>query len=224
VVDIATVKWLGSKRRYAVCISGLLTLVLNSEVRAEAPLASLIGGTVHLHPSGAIITIPDAWLRRDSQFHDTLHVSRAELQEVEKTGTGAWGAEYAQVVNSALPFQMCVLHAGNMYSDLHMRTYLGRWSFDQLQQLTRDKGLAAAKKISKEPEIKNAEIKEDTVGEWRRSTISFPVWHYDYGGTANVAFYSRRLEGETVVLVFMYSTGSPVEGMIQGIVSSFKRE
>jgi hypothetical protein len=35
--------------------------------------------------------------------------------------------------------------------------------------------------------------------------VSYDVWYGDYGGRANVDFYVRQMERNTIVLVFMYA-------------------
>jgi hypothetical protein len=52
---------------------------------------------------------------------------------------------------------------------------------------------------------KNARTAAGEQGEWQRDTISYEVFYGDYGGRANVDFYSRAREGKTVVFVFMYA-------------------
>jgi hypothetical protein len=73
--------------------------------------ATLDGRTVALHPSGTTFEIPASFLKWHKQFKNNLHLSRAELQKVER-GAGDWDTEYAKVINAVLPFDKCAVHIG----------------------------------------------------------------------------------------------------------------
>jgi hypothetical protein len=151
--------------------------------------------------------VPQAWLDWQGEFHNNFHLTRWQLHKVRR-GFSEWDSEYAQVTNAVLPFEMCAVHAGDdgwgfsgsSFIGLQMRVYVGDWIPADLRNKVGTDGLAVANRVAK-----NGRTAAGTQAEWQRDTISYEVFYGDYGGTANVDFYSRARAGKTVVFVFMYA-------------------
>ncbi len=132
-----------------------------------------------------------------------------------------------------------------VHGDVQMRAYIGQWSIGTIRRLVKEQGLAVAKTVAAEAWQSKARdlgarnsreqdlpapletldketLEEERVGEWHRSRVSCPLWNVDYGGTGNVDFYSRIDGRQTVVLVFMYSSGANQSVFISPIIASFK--
>jgi hypothetical protein len=132
-----------------------------------------------------------------------------------------------------------------VHTDVQMRVYVGQWSVDNVTLWVRKRGLPIARavatdawqsKVSRSGTSKvrqgdlvtplesseKESLIEESMGEWHRSRLSFPLWNIDYGGIGIVDFYTRGFGQETVVLVFMHVLGANQEVFIAPIVASFK--
>ena len=197
-------------------------LETNSPPRTHAERFSIRQGrTIQLHPSGITFQVPQGWLEWNSRFHDNLHLSREELEKVP-TGTGEWDSEYSLVVNAALPFEDCAAHVGGegwglksgSYGDLQMRAYVTDLSVSELLERIQGPGFNKAEKIGRAEGQKlgsEAHISVSREKDWQRATVSYPLWYYDYGGTAVIDFYVREAPPYRLVLVFMGGAGRPDE-------------
>jgi hypothetical protein len=122
--------------------------------------ATRLGRIITLHPSGANLEIPAEWITWYVKFHNNLHLNSSELDSV-RIAIGEWDTEYAQVVNSALPFQDCVAHVGgdgwgkdgSSFADVQLRVYATQLSEAQLQHSVAAQGLTAARKISSDASV-----------------------------------------------------------------------
>jgi hypothetical protein len=205
-----------------------LLLLKAAGVPETGPLhfATRKGSTILLSPIGASFRIPKDWLEWNQQFHNNLHLSRQELEKV-RDGDGEWDTEYAKVVNAALPFDECSVHAGGegwgregvSFGDLQMRVYLTDLSRPELKKRISGAGFTAAKIVRKDSDA-HATIAEDQIDNWNRIAISYRLWYGDYGGTAEVEFYITH-NAHTAVLVFMHARASGQEESIQQILKSF---
>jgi hypothetical protein len=175
------------------------------------------GTTVRLQPSGASFEIPRDW---DGRYFD-----RAELAKVRR-GQGEWYTEYAKVLNAALPFTDCSAQAGRYLwngatpAGLTVRAYVTNRSASEVEMRMSTKALPAAKALPS-PTVRNASLTTVESGQWYRTLISYDVWYGDYGGRANVDFYTTGRNGTTVVLVFMYVGMDPDLASVQQILKSF---
>jgi hypothetical protein len=177
------------------------------------------GRTIRMRPSGVSLQIPEDW--------DGLYVERTELEKV-KRGRGEWYREYAKVANAALPFTDCSVQAGRyLWSSpgvgITMRGYVLGSSGSAIDAKVASKALAAAQALPS-PTVRNASLKQTEVEQWHRNLITYDVWYVDYGGRANVDFYSTEVEGNSVVLVFMYDDVRDNLAAVQQILKSFSKQ
>lgn len=189
--------------------------------------ATLSGRIITLHPSGANLEIPADWITWYGNFHNNLHLSSSELDSV-RVAIGEWDTEYAQIVNSTLPFQDCVAHLGgdgwgkdgSSFADVQLRIYATLLSEAQLRHSVAAQGLSAARQISSDASV-DPPVK---VGPWQRTTLRYSLFYGDYGGTARVDFYTRSDHGQTFVLVFMFCDSNRFGAIDQvaAILSSFR--
>ena len=188
------------------------------------PCAVLIGNTIYLPQSNTKFNIPQNWLEWQSKFHNNFHLTRWQLYWV-KTGVREWDAEYAQVTNAVLPFEHCAVHAGSegwdlngvSFTDLQMRVYVGDWKLADIKNQVAQQGLKQAGEIGED-----AKFSSYVRDKWQRDSISYNVFYGDYGGKAEVDFYSREVNGKTVTLVFMYASDNTEK--IKEILDSFGYE
>jgi hypothetical protein len=130
------------------------------------------------------------------------------------------------VANAALPFSDCSVQAGkwdwrvSTFAGVTVRGYLTNRSTADIEKRIATKALSAAKALSS-PTIRNASLAKDEPGQWHRSLIAYDVEYGDYGGRANVDFYSAEKNGNTIVLVFMYVNMDSNLATVQQILKSF---
>ena len=170
-------------------------------VRAEAgepakARAVLHGRTIEIRPEGASFEISQDWLDWQAEFHNSIHLSPAELAKV-RVGAGEWDMEYAEIVNALLPFGSCLAHAGGegwgksavSYGDVQMRAYIVEMSPEQIIKRMAKEGPSQAFRYSKKVSLSRSEFKK-----WQRVTLSYDLWYSDYGGTANVDVFPTILD------------------------------
>ena len=185
------------------------------------PCSVLAGNTIRLPQSNTKFNVPQNWLEWQSNSHNNFHLTRWQLYWV-KTGFWEWDSEYAQVTNAVLPFENCAAHLGGegwdlngvSFGDLQMRAYAGNWNLANVRERVAQQGLNQARKVGKE-----AQFSSDARGDWQRDSISYNVFYGDYGGKAQIDFYSRATNGKTVTLVFMYASENTEE--INQVLDSF---
>jgi hypothetical protein len=175
------------------------------------------GGTIRMEPSGASFQIPPDWV--------SVRVERANLREV-RSGKGEWKTEYTVVANAALPFSDCSVQAGkwdweaSTFAGVTVRGYVTNRSAADIEKKIETKALSAAKALPS-PTIRNAYLTKDEPGQWHRSLITYDVSYGDYGGRANVDFYTTEKNGNTIVLVFMYVDMDNNLATVQQILRTF---
>jgi hypothetical protein len=205
-----------------------LSIPSTREVAAEVS-----GRTVRLAKVGATFRVPASWVERSeiekamgeeySPLWKRMYYSPAELKGVEH-GSGEWDTEYAEVINAVVPFESCVIHAGDeswgrgacSFGDIQMRAYVGDWDQTVLRQFAEQKGVSAAKRFSEEVRV-SASVK----GVWNLASIHFRLSYGDYGGTTAVDIYSRHCSSSTVVLAFMHCSDLLHQKRIDEILESF---
>ena len=149
------------------------------------------GTTIRLQPSGASFEIPRDW--------DGWYFERAELEKVEK-GQAEWYTEYARVANAALPFTDCSAQAGRYlwngasFAGVTVRGYVKNRSSACVEMKIATRALTAAKALPR-PTIRNASLTKVESDQWHRNLIAYDVWYGDYGGRANVDFYTTEKNG-----------------------------
>jgi hypothetical protein len=223
-------------RLFATAI--VAVLFLSSCHRAASPTAeppryaTRDGQKITLHPSGVSFRVPQQWLEWNERFHNNLHLSRDELQQV-RHGDGEWDKEYGNVVNAALPFADCAVHVGgegwgregSSFGDVQMRAYISDLSDREiLARIHRQAVDAARREERPSPRLSglaeltpDADVTDGQEQQWRKSVIRYPLWYGDYGGMARVRFYVAPIEKETLVLVFMGGEDEEVDGILQSV-------
>ena len=171
------------------------------------PSARLGGDRVTLLPSGDSFRIPKSWLDWNHRFHNNLHLSRRQLEEV-RDGAGEWDREYGAVVNAVLPFDSCAAHLGGegwgrdgvSFGDVQMRVYTGAFDPGAIRAGALASGRARAAQFFRSIEVDSA-----TVGGWQMTRLQWLAWYGDYGGTAHVEVLVSQHDGRSTVVVFMYA-------------------
>lgn len=175
------------------------------------------GGTIRMEPSGASFQIPPDW--------ESVRIEQANLREV-RSGKGEWKTEYTVVANAALPFSDCSVQAGrwdwrvSTFAGVTVRGYVTNRSAADIEKKIATKALYAAKALPS-PTIRNASLTKDEAGQWHRTLIAYDVDYGDYGGRANVDFYTTEKNGNTIVFVFMYVDMDNNLATVQQILKSF---
>ncbi len=175
---------------------------------SEPHFSTREGRIIRMQPSGAHFQIPQDW--------EGLYIERNELREVRK-GKGEWNTEYTTVVNAALPFSDCSVQAGRWSSDsaagVTVRGYVLSRSAADVQNRIATKAMRAAKELPSQF-IRNVSATKEELAGWHRVLIAYDVWYYDYGGRANIDFYTTEKNGSTIALVFMYRSPSNWNGQM----------
>ena len=211
-------------KRGHVATAVLLTLVLCNCRRTRTAtvfelFATRDGPTILLHPSNVTFHVPQQWIKSNDEFHNNFHLSRAELESV-RDGSGEWDTEYAEVVNAALPFQYCAVHAGGegwgkqgvSFADVQMRAYDTPFSKQDVMTRIRGSAFDAVRRISSK-----SNLAEASQGQWQSAVIDYFLWYGDYGGTARIRFYVQSTRDRTLVLVFMGGNDQEVQEIIQSV-------
>ena len=197
-----------------------------SPAPAVGPLtAARSGATVTIAPLGLVFDLPERWLTWYESSHNNIHLTGPELAAV-RAGGGEWDTEYAAVVNAALDFDRCVLHAGGegwgdqavAWSDVQMRVYVLDETPEALTARFRSRGTEAFAATARTP----PRSAEDPSGAWQRSALTAMLMFRDYGGEATVDLRVRRLQGWTIAFVFMYSNYEAQEPVVQAILGSVR--
>lgn len=180
----------------------------SSAERRGSPSSILRGNEVIAEPSGVSFRIPQQWLDWNQQFHNNLHLSRAQLESV-RDATGDWDHDYASVVNEILPFDSCAAHVGGegwgresvSFGDLQMRVYTGTFDSEKIRNAVLESGKSMAGRISRPVKADSA-----TIGDWAETKLEWQAWYGDYGGVAHVDVLISQSEGRSTIIVFMYSS------------------
>ena len=190
---------------------------LAHHVQSPADSARVADGRLVIEPLRVSFEIPPTWLLPYTGYvpegcgtHPLLcnriHVSRESIAEL-RNAIGEWDREYSKVVDSVLPFDATVAQLGaegwswgsSSFADLQVRAYVSDLPLDSIAARARTTGVKTANKTFPT----GAAQESDTLG-WRTQKIQWDAWYYDYGATAHVEFFSRRIGSRTLTLVFMY--------------------
>lgn len=202
----------------------LLAIILTNCHRASIPptpigaYATRDGRNITVQPYSVSFRVPQQWLEWNDQFHNNFHLG-ADLKDV-RNGGGEWDTEYAQVVNAALPFEYCAIHAGgdgwgkqgSSFADVQMRVYDTPFTNENVLNGIRGGAFNAAKRISSKSEIVEARDPE-----WQSAEVNYFLWYGDYGGTARVRFYLHPVGSHTIVFVFMGGDEKEVRDILNSV-------
>ena len=211
-----------------------LFLFLNSQASDEASIpgnnrsishyATREGRIINLHPSGATFQIPQDWIDWDARSHDNLRLTQVDILNTKEPKT-TWDSSYAEIVDAALPLGQCVAHLGSdgwgsrgaSWTGLQMRVYALDQKTSAIQQQILKSGSKMVESISP-----GAMTWSDKVNGWQRVSIQYSnsSGQSDFSAIVRIDFYVRRLETETVVLVFMHARGYE-DDTIKTILDSF---
>jgi hypothetical protein len=215
VISVSNVLWIliVEKARIALVVALAICVLSAAWPAYRAGLFTMDAGRyatrkgriIYVHPSDTSFQIPEDWLDWNTQFHNNLHLRHRELTEV-RFGAGEWDTEYGDVVNSALPFEHCAVHAGGegwgregvSFGDLQLRTYVTDLSSAEILGRISGPAFATAKRYSSQ-----AQLTTGQEGEWERVVIQYDLFYGDYGGRANIEFYIRPVGQYRLVMVFM---------------------
>jgi len=181
--------------------------------------ARIANGRLVIEPLGVSFEIPQAWfdpptIKRTCEYNSPVisrfHISQASIAKLPRA-TGEWDKEFSAVVDSVMPFSGTVAQIGSegwgaessCFGDLQVRVYVTDLSVDSLAKRASDRASVTANQFFRSTPVTEA----DTLG-WRVQRLSWDAWYYDYGATAQVEFYSRRVRNKTVTLVFMHALAS----------------
>jgi hypothetical protein len=197
-----------------------LLVALSVQLVPVRDTAYLEGQRVVIQPIHLSFRVPPLWLGLPAQkgrdylcannpagtVSERIVTERARFKSLQGPA-GEWKTEFSAVIDSVLPFANLVAQLGGdpwngNCGAMQMRVYAG----ENLSRLTADAtpGLQAARRFFNPV----TRTKSDSAG-WRITRLSWEAWYYDYGGTAQVEFWSRPVNGRDVVFVFMFAGYEP---------------
>jgi hypothetical protein len=195
----------------------LLPLVIATALsQNHLDTARIADGRLVLEPLGASFQIPPTWFdpptikgtcEYNSPMKVRFHVDREAVAKLARA-SGEWDKEFSAVVDSVMPFSGTVAQLGSegwgaessCFGDLQVRVYVTDLPLDSLTTRARRRASETANRFFPATPVTEA----DTLG-WRVQRLSWSAWYYDYGATAQVEFYSRRVRRKTITLVFMHA-------------------
>ena len=196
--------------------TGLLRLTLQLAAIAAVDTARMSGDRLVVEPLGFSFEIPALWLGRPGPPNllycdahpagtvaDRILTERTRLEQL-KNPRAEWKTEYAAVVDTMMPFAALEAHLGGdpwngSCGAPQMRVYVQDSAASQ-PRLSAQRGVESAKRFFQPVRL----VQADSAG-WQLTRISWEGFYYDYGGTAQVEFWSRRVRNRLVTLVFMYT-------------------
>jgi hypothetical protein len=194
----------------------ILALAVNQPVSDTARIADR---RLVIEPLGASFEIPPTWFdpptytktcEYNSPVASRFHVTRETIAKLPRA-TGEWDKEFSAVVDSVMPFSGTVAQIGSegwgaesrCFGDLQVRVYVTDLPLDSLVTRAKTQASETANRFFPAKPVAEA----DTLG-WRVEKLSWDAWYFDYGATAVVEFYFRRVREKTVALVFMHALAS----------------
>ena len=196
--------------------SSLALLALQLVAHATTDTAHISDDRLVVEPLGFSFTIPALWLGKPAppkllfcdahpvgSVSDRIVTERSRFVRLQNPRS-AWKKEYAAVIDSVMPFDALVAHLGGDpwngdCGALQMRVYVQDSSAPSPRALS-SRGTASAARYFKP--VQN--VRADSAG-WEVTRIFWDAFYYDYGGTAQVEFWSRVVRNRRVTLVFMYT-------------------
>jgi hypothetical protein len=171
-----------------------------------APRVRLERTKVTIPEAHASFSIPETWLTWQHFFK----LDATALATLATPATHEWDGSYGPVTDAVLPLKDCLFHIGNdgwddkavAFGDVQCRGYLTDLKPDALQKILADKGPSTAAA----PNVSKIQVDAASDGPWTIAHIAFNLFYGDYGGTANIYFYSRPAGNKTLTLVFMLAS------------------
>jgi hypothetical protein len=196
--------------------TGFLAVTLQLAAIATGDTARISGDRLIVEPLGFSIQIPALWLGKPAPpnllfcdahpagtVSDRILTDRTRLEQL-RNPMGEWKREYAAVIDSMIPFAALTAHLGG-------DPWNGSCGAPQMRVYVQDSA-APAPRVLAQRGVESAErffrpvqkVQADSAG-WELTRIFWEGFYYDYGGTAQVEFWSRRIRNRSVTLVFMYT-------------------
>ena len=153
---------------------------------------------------------------------NNLHLSRAQLAEIEKPDFDEWDSEFGRACNATLPFDRCAAHVGSegwgrdarRFDDLQLRVYDLSRTTSQIEDRIAQDAMAA---------VKTDRVRRETNGSWRRILVTYDRRHFDYGATAHIDIILTSVGARTLAFVFMYTNALKEPEAIPMILKSVRR-
>ncbi len=195
--------------------TAVLRITLQLAALGTVDSARISGDRLLVEPLGFSFEIPALWLGRPGppnllfcdahpagSVSDRILTDRAKLDQL-RNWKGEWKREYSAVVDSVMPFDALTAQLGGDPWNGHcgapqMRVYV-QDSAAPTAKSAGQRGVETAERFFRPVHIEQA----DSAG-WSLTRIYWEAFYYDYGGTAQVEFWSRRVRDRLVTLVFMY--------------------
>lgn len=214
---------------------GAVSEVAVAEVAPSIPVlhavsavsASRVGAEVSVTSGRAPLAfdLPPAWLAWNASTPNNIHLSPSELAPVEEA-TSEWDAAYAAVANAVFPFEACVLHAGGEgwgreaagYGDVQLRVYLVVEPPPDVLRRAHELGPAALRGAGA---TAVTDVTDPSMP-FARALVQGTVWYGDYGGEASIDLRVQRRRYDTLVFVFMYSSASDPQPVIDLVLGSVR--
>lgn len=188
-------------------------------IPGNADSARIADRRLVIDPLGSSFEIPSSWFdpptmkltcEYNSPVKSRFHVTRESIAKLPKA-IGEWDKEFSAVVDSVMPFAGTVAQLGfdgwgaesACFGDLQVRIYVTDLPIDSIETRAKLRATETANRFFPASPVSEA----DTLS-WRVQRLSWNAWYYDYGATAQVEFYSRRVRDKTLTLVFMYALRS----------------
>lgn len=183
----------------------------NSDTSPQQSDTIFLSGTTFTVPSHNLrFSIPQAWVEWADQYPDTpnIFLTQEQLHKAKEV-EGEWDHEYAIILNEALPFSHCLLHAGSegwgvdgiTYTDLQMRLYILESTVTETESTISQKTSKAIEKVSGQ----SNPPKVDKLGPWQNLRYNYDLKYEDYGATAEIDFYLQPSGNATLIFVFMHT-------------------
>lgn len=221
---VASSQWLEKKADGTYAIN---TIAECTEALASAPpelaLAALTAarGIVATLPSQDTVAIAPLGLRarfpRGPYGPSWLRAAPSGVAAL-RTSDREWEIAYADLLNQALPFDSLLFHMGegpwqelSAVEVLYVRLYAVTESVDDTMNNLRTRLPALSQRVACQNVhssiLRDAFVAKVTTSErspWKSVRATMNLWYADYGGTAVVELFVRRVEPVTVVLAYMF--------------------
>jgi hypothetical protein len=206
---------------------------------AKGLAAERDGARLVLEPSGVEFYLPQPWVDEFEEGRHNIYVSPGALEHA-RHNSFEWREVHSVVLESLVPFDRCVVHAGPCAwdsdgthcpaSDLYLRVYDLNGSPEGIEKSLVTKAEADLDSVLREIKGLGAwriRKRGTYYGSWRESVVvTVNCFYVDHGGEAMLDFRLLGHNGSTLVCVFMYIGGhnpkaESIDAEIIGILNSF---
>jgi hypothetical protein len=193
----------------------------------NSPYSVLEGTIIKIKPYDAAFKIPESWLSPkivSGEPTKNLYLSWQDLNELEIFDSNHYydfDKEYAQVMNSVIPFENCVAHIGDrawgngFTGDLQVRVFVVDINSEEITERIKKQGLNKAHNL-----FDDAKIVSEKYKFWEKQNLNVLEIGQHTFGNADIDFYYRPFGNKTVVFVFVHGWGW--NETIEQMLDSFK--